>query len=65
MVWIISASVSKSRVDLVIDQLFEASFKVLWKSFNNEGPNVFQDPFDCIAESMGILAEENAVRGIS
>ena len=65
MVWIISASIAKSRVDFINNKLFEAPFKVLWKSFNNEGLNVFKDSFDQIAESVGILTKENVVRGIS
>ena len=65
MVWVISACVAKSRVDFINNKLFEASFKMLWKSFNNERLNVFKDSFDQIAESVGILTKENVVGGIS
>ena len=38
---------------------------MLRESINNEGLDIFEDSFDCITESVGILTKVNIVRGIS
>ena len=64
MVWALSASFSKSRIDFVVDVLFKVAFEVLGHNFFNKRFDVFEEGFNCIAESVGILTQENVVCGL-